>query len=108
MLPTEGGEHFIKKIEQQIELEEVLRHKSIRRKQTMHKQMKMSGVLQTSIFAEEALVAKSARDCSQKQYFEGQPKPKNEKPIGTKGDKCQKSNPRVIIWGLEGFKQFFL
>ena len=74
-------------------LEEALRHKSIRRKQTMHKKKEISGVLQTSIFAEAALEAKSARDCSQKQYFEGRPKPKNEKPIGTKSDKCKKSEP---------------
>ena len=77
-----------------MQLEEALRHKSIRGKQTMHKKMKISGVLQTSIVAEEALEAKSARDCSQKQYFEGRPKPKNEKPIGTKSDKCQKSEPK--------------
>ena len=93
MLPAEGGEHFIKRLDKKMRLEEALRHKSIRRKQTMHKQMKNSGVLQTSIVAEEALEAKSARDCSQKQYSEGRPKPKNEKAIGTKSDKCQKGEP---------------
>ena len=70
----------------------------------MHKQMKISGVLQTSIFAEEALEAKSARDSSQKQYFERRPKPKNEKPIGTKSDKCQKSKPKsrhLRAWGVQ-------
>ena len=85
---------FYQKVEQKMQLEEALRHKSIRRKQTMHKQMKNSGVLPTSIVAEKALEAKSERDCSQKQYFEGRPKPKNEKPIGTKSDKCQKSEPK--------------
>ena len=60
----------------------------------MQKKMEISGVMQTSIFAEAALEAKSARDCSEKQYFEGRPKPKNEKPIGTKSDKCQKSKPK--------------
>ena len=89
-----GRGAFYQKVEQKMQLEEALRHKSIRRKQTMHKQTKNSGVLQTSIVAEEALEAKSARDCSQKQYFEGRPKPKNEKPIGTKSDKCQKSKPK--------------
>ena len=94
MLPAEGGEHFSKKLKQKMQLEEALRHKSIRRKQTMHKKMKISGVSQTSIVAEEALEAKSARDCSGKQYFERRPKPKNKKPIGTKSDKCRKSEPK--------------
>ena len=89
-----GRGAFYQKVKQTMQLEKALRHKSIRRKQTMHKQTKISGVLQTSIVAEEALEAKSARDCSQKQYFEGRPKPKNEKPIGTKSDKCQKSKPK--------------
>ena len=64
----------------------------------------ITSVLQTSIFAEAALEAKSARDCSEKQYFEGRPKPKNEKPIGTKSDKCQKSEPKnrhLRAWGIK-------
>ena len=60
----------------------------------MQKKMEISGVMQTSIFAEAALEAKSARDCCKKEYFEGRPMPKNEKPIGTKSDKCQKSEPK--------------
>ena len=70
----------------------------------MHKKMKISGVLQTSIVAEKALEAKNARDCSQKQYFEERPKPKNEKPIGTKSDKCQKDEPKsrhLRAWGVQ-------
>ena len=78
--------------------EGALRHKSIR-KQTMQKKMKISGVLQTTIFAEEALEAKSARDCSQKQYFEGRLKPKNKKPIGTKGDKCKQNRTQESSFG---------
>ena len=85
---------LFQKNDQKVQKEEALRHKSIRRKQKMQKKMEISGVMQTSIFAEAALEAKSARDCSQKQYFEGRPKPKNEKPIGTKSDKCQKSEPK--------------
>ena len=87
-----------------MQLEEALRYKSIRRKLTMHKKMEISRMLPTSIFAEAALEAKSARDCSQKQYFEGRPKPKNEKQLGTKSDKCQKSEPksrRLRAWGVQ-------
>ena len=65
--------------------------------------------MQTSIFAEAALEAKSARDCSEKQYFEGRPKPKNEKPIGTKSDKCQKRWAKESSFeGLRGPKSEFL
>ena len=68
--------------------------------------VRISDVLQTSIVAEGALEAKSARDCSQKQYFEGRPKPKNEKPIGTKAISAKKVSQRVAIRGLEGSKKF--
>ena len=74
----------------------------------MQKQMEISGVMQTSIFGEAALEAKSARDCSQKQYFEGRPKPKNEKPIGTKSDKCQQMAQESSFGGLRGPKSEFL
>ena len=80
-----------------MQLEEALMHKRIRRQQAMHKKLEISRVLQTSIVAEKALEAKSARDCSQKQYFEGRPKPKNKKPIGTKAISAKKVSQRVVI-----------
>ena len=97
-----GRGALFRKNDQKVQKEEALRHKSIRRKQKMQKKMEISGVMQTSIFAEAALEAKSARDCSQKQYFEGRPKPKNEKPIGTKSDKCQKNDPMSRHFGACG------
>ena len=80
-----------------MQLEEALRHKSIRRKQTMHKQMKKSGVLQTSIVAEEALEAKSARDCSQKEYFEGYRSRKMRNRSGQRAISAKKVSQRVVI-----------
>ena len=78
----------------QMQEEGALRHKSNKKKTEDAKKMKISGVLQTVVFAHRAPEAKNAQAPSGKQNFDGRPKPKKEKPNGPKGDKCQKRYPK--------------
>ena len=70
MLPTDGGEHIFRKFDD-ILLKKVFEAwKAQRKQQIVHEIDKIVATMHTLIFAEGALGAKNAWDCTQKQYFE--------------------------------------
>jgi len=69
-------------------------HKSNKKKTEDAKKMKISGLLQTVVFAHQAPEAKNALVPGGEQNFDGRARPKKEKPNGPKSDKCQISYPK--------------
>ena len=62
-----------------------------RKQQIVYKNHKIAVVMHTIIFADEALGAKNARDCSQKQYFEEGSERNNGDRNGQKSEKSKYS-----------------
>ena len=75
MLPTGGGKHFSQKKKNVKKVLEAW--KAQRKQQIVYEIDKIVATMHTLIFADGALGAKNARDCSQKQYFDADMERKN-------------------------------
>ena len=90
MTPTEGGEHFFSENRMRLCKKKVLEAwKAQRKQQIVYEIDKIVASMHTLIFADGALGAKNARDCSQKQYFEEGTERKNGDRNGQKSEKSK-------------------
>ena len=79
--------------------------KALRKQQIVYEIDKIAVVTHTLIFADGALGAKNARDCSQKQYFEEGTERKNCDWNGQKSEKSKYNNKTCCYRGRLGVKK---
>ena len=89
MLPTEGGEHIFRKSDDILQKKVLEAWKAQRKQQIVYEIDKIVASMHTLIFADGALGAKNARDCSQKQYFDAGMERKNGDRNGPKSEKSK-------------------
>ena len=89
MLPTEGGEHIFRKYDDILQKKVLEAWKAQRKQQIVYEIDKIVASMHTLIFADGALGAKNARDCSQKQYFDAGMERKNRDRNGQNSEKTK-------------------
>ena len=79
--------------------------KAQRKQQIVYKIDKIVATMHTLIFADGALGAKNARDCSQKQYFDAGMERKNGDRNGQKSEKSKYNYRKCSYRGRLGIKK---
>ena len=79
--------------------------KAQRKQQIVYEIDKIVASMHTLIFADGALGAKNARDCSQKQYFDAGMERKNGDRNGQKSEKSKHNYKKCSYWGRMGVKK---
>ena len=79
--------------------------KAQRKQQIVYEIDKIVATMHTVIFADGALGAKSARDCSQKQYFEEHMERKNRDRNGQKSEQSKSNYKKWSYRGRLGIKK---
>ena len=79
--------------------------KAQRKQQIVYEIDKIVASMHTLIFADGALGAKNARDCSQKQYFEEGTERKMANGTGKKGKRANQATKNALIEAVWGAKK---
>ena len=79
--------------------------KARRKQQIVYEIDKIVASMHTLIFADEALRAKNARDCSQKQYFDAGMERKNRHRNGQESEKSKLNDKKCSYRGRLGVKK---
>ena len=82
--------------------------KAQRKQQIVYEIDKIVASMHTLIFADGALGAKNARDCSQKQYFDAGMERKNGDRNGQKSEKSKYNCKKCFYWCRLGIKKLQL
>ena len=101
----EGREHFSKKGKDILLIKVFGAWNAQRKRQIVYEINKIAATMHTLVFADGALGAKNARDCSQKQYFDAGMERTNRDRNGQKSEKSKYNYKKCSYRGRLGVKK---